>query len=196
MFDPHGTRRNRRRVSRQGQIIQAKALDPAITIDPRLVPLYRDYLTANNISAYIPPTPTPPEPDWDTQCPIHGYITTDNLIISASNPLTTDSNHVFDVYPNKSYIIGYFYDNQARLYLFTNTDSALHTITEMDFYTELSIQSFTETLTINNLTTPSPEITLTAIDVRNLPGTFSIQSNHSPFIDVPQEWVINNLSTE
>lgn len=51
MFDPQYTRRsNRRYYTRKGQVNQAKAIDTPVVIEPRLIPIYLNYIKQNNLS--------------------------------------------------------------------------------------------------------------------------------------------------
>lgn len=58
MFDPHGIRRNKRRASRKGQIIQARAVPDPFVINPLHINAYKEFIIKNNIIK----CPTPPEP--------------------------------------------------------------------------------------------------------------------------------------
>lgn len=52
-YDPHGIYRpeRNRRTRHRGQVIQSRLTDPPVTIEQRLVPIYRDYFLRNGILA-------------------------------------------------------------------------------------------------------------------------------------------------
>lgn len=62
-YDPHRiflSKSSRRR--HKGQIIQSRLVDRPVTIDQRLVPIYRDFLLSNGLIS-PPPPPSPPVVD-------------------------------------------------------------------------------------------------------------------------------------
>lgn len=65
MFDPHHVNTHSKRRGHKGQIIQQRLINPPITIEHRLIPIYRDYLIKNNL---LPPPPSPsPATSFDLQ---------------------------------------------------------------------------------------------------------------------------------
>lgn len=81
VYDPHrifSSNSSHRR--HKGQVIQSRLVDRPVTIDKRLVPIYRDFLLSNGLIS-LPPPPPPPLVDGIV---LHFSQTTDVVRLSFS----------------------------------------------------------------------------------------------------------------
>lgn len=171
MFDPHGVRRYKRRTSRKGQIIQARAVQDPFVINPLHVNAYKDFIIKNHLID----SPTPPEPQPSDlpkfESPFEEVISPNTVVLQ----------------PEETRIVGQSqtFNDQCILYLIRNTSVSPITISNVEYQSDTSkilvhfdndqIQDF------------QAEITEAAESDINL-NIFS-----AAYIKVPMQWVRNSL---